>query len=145
MLVGISSLFSPELLATIYAMGHGDELVLADAHFPGESRGVEVIRADGLQIPNLLEAILPLFALDTHEDHSVFMMAPVDGDTVDPKVEASYRKVIDTHWPNTPPIEQVERFAFYEQAQESFAIVQTGDTRTYANIIIKKGVTPVSS
>lgn len=145
MLVGISSLFSPELLATIYAMGHGDELVLADAHFPGESQGVEVIRADGLQIPDLLEAILPLFALDTHEDHSVFMMAPVDGDTADPKVEASYRKVIDTHWPNTPPISHVERFAFYEQAQESFAIVQTGDTKTYANIIIKKGVTPVSS
>ncbi|MFP6584756.1 MAG: RbsD/FucU domain-containing protein, partial [Candidatus Hydrogenedentota bacterium] len=105
----------------------------------------EVIRADGLQIPDLLEAILPLFALDTHEDHSVFMMAPVDGDTADPKVEASYRKVIDAHWPNTPPIEQVERFAFYERAQESFAIVQTGDTHTYANIIIKKGVTPVSS
>lgn len=145
MLVGISPLFSPELLATIYEMGHGDELVLADAHFPGESQGVDVIRADGLKIPNLLEAILPLFALDTHEDYSVFMMAPVDGDTADPSVEVGYRKIIDAHWPNTPPVAKLERFEFYERAQESYAIVQTGDTRTYSNIIIKKGVTPVSS
>jgi L-fucose mutarotase len=143
MLVGISSLFSPDLLATIYAMGHGDELVLADAHFPGESQGVDVIRADGLQIPDLLEAILPLFALDEHSDHSVFMMAPVEGDVVDPNVEKRYRGVIDKHWPGTPAIAQVDRFAFYEQAKDSFAIVQTGDTKTYANVIIKKGVTPV--
>ena len=143
MLVGISPLFSPELLATIYAMGHGDELVLADAHFPGESQGVDVIRADGLKIPDLLEAILPLFALDTHSDHAAFMMAPVEGDVIDPNVESTYRKSIDSHWPDISPIAMVERFAFYEQARSAFAIVQTGDTQTYANLIIKKGVTPL--
>ena len=101
MLKGISPLFSPELLAAIYRMGHGDEIVLADAHFPGESVNQYVIRADGLQIEALLDAILPLFALDNYVDDPVVMMACVPGDTPDPQVEAVYRKVIDTYAQDT--------------------------------------------
>ena len=143
MLIGISPLLSPELLSVLYRMGHGDEIVLADAHFPGESCNSRVIRADGLKIADLLDAILPLFALDAYVDSPVFMMAPVPGDTLDPAVEASYRTMIDKHWPDTPPIERVERFAFYEQAKRAFAVVMTGETAKYGNVILKKGVTPL--
>lgn len=143
MLVGISPLFSPELLATIYRMGHGDEIVLADAHFPGHSVNANTLRADGLGVADLLEAILPLFVLDTYVDSPVFMMDAVPGDALDPAVEASYRAVIDGVWPDTPPIARVERFAFYEQARDAFAVVMTGETAKYGNVILKKGVTPV--
>lgn len=142
MLVGISPLIGPELLSTLCRMGHGDEIVLADAHFPGESCSRRCLRADGLLIADLLEGILPLFALDTYVDHPVATMATVPGDQLDPAVESSYRQVIDRHWPDTPAIEQVERFAFYERTREAFAVVMTGDTAKYGNIILKKGVIP---
>jgi L-fucose mutarotase len=140
MLKGISPLFSPELLATIYRMGHGDEIVLADAHFPGHSMNDLVIRADGLLVEDLLEAILPLFALDSYVDDPVVMMGCVPGDDPDPAVESGYRSVIDKYAPETSKIAFVERFAFYERARNAFAVVMTGDTRKYANLILKKGV-----
>ena len=143
MLKGISPLFSPELLATLYAMGHGDEIVLADAHFPGDTMNDLVIRADGLKIADLLDAILPLFVLDEYVDDPVAMMACVPGDEPDPAVEASYQAAIDRHAPGVPPITFVERFAFYERAKKAFVVVMTGETRKYGNIILKKGVTPL--
>jgi L-fucose mutarotase len=145
MLLGISPLFSPELLAVLYRMGHGDEVVLADAHFPGETYGKRVLRADGLKIPNLLDAILPLFVLDTYVESPLIMMAAVAGDQLDPAVEASYRQAIDKHWPNTPPIQRIDRFDFYERARQAFAVVMTGETAKYGNIILKKGVTPITT
>ena len=141
MLKGISPLFSPELLATLYRMGHGDEIVLADAHFPGHSIHPLVIRADGLQIDDLLAAILPLFALDTYVPDPLVMMAPVPGDTADPTVAAAYQAIINSYSPDAPPLHFIERFTFYERAKTAFAVVMTGDTRKYANIILKKGVT----
>jgi L-fucose mutarotase len=143
MLVGISPLLSPELLAVLCRMGHGDEIVLADAHFPGHSCNERVIRADGLMIADLLDAILPLFALDTYVESPVFMMEPVSGDDFDAGIEESYAEIIAQYWPGTPPIAKVERFAFYEQARKAFAVVMTGDVQKYSNIILKKGVTPV--
>ena len=142
MLVGISPLLSPELLAVLYRMGHGDEIVLADAHFPGETFNSNVIRADGLRIAGLLDAILPLFALDTYVDSPVIMMAAVEGDTLDPAVEKAYRAKIDVHWPETPPIKRIDRFAFYDRTKEVFAVVMTGEIAKYGNIILKKGVIP---
>ena len=141
-MIGISPLLSPELLSVLYRMGHGDEIVLADAHFPGESCNARVIRADGLRIADLLDAILPLFALDSYADSPVIMMAPVPGDELDPSVEARYREAIDRYWPDTPPIARIERFAFYARAKGAFAVVMTGETAKYGNIILKKGVTP---
>ncbi|HET58795.1 MAG TPA: L-fucose mutarotase [Chloroflexi bacterium] len=143
MLIGISPLMSPELLAVLYRMGHGDEIVLADAHFPGDSFNTRVIRADGLPIDAMLEAVLPLFALDTYVDDPLVMMQPVPGDELDPAVEARYRAVIDCHAPETPSIARMERFAFYERARQAFAVVMTGETAKYGNIILKKGVTPL--
>jgi len=142
MLKGISPLLSPELLATLYRMGHGDEIVLADAHFPGDSFNSTVIRADGLSITSLLQAILPLLELDSYVPAPLFMMAAVDGDTLDPSVEDSYRTAIEAHLSPCPEIERIERYPFYDRARSAFAVVMTGETAKYGNLILKKGVTP---
>ena len=143
MLKGISPLLSPDLLATLHRMGHGDEIVLADAHFPGESFNRNVLRADGLGIAPLLGAILPLFELDAYVPHPLAMMAAVEGDSLDPDVERRYLDAIRPHVPAAPAIERVERFAFYDRARSAFAVVMTGELAKYGNIILKKGVTPV--
>jgi L-fucose mutarotase len=124
-------------------MGHGDELVLADAHFPVDSLGQRVLRADGLRIPDLLDAILQLFALDSYVQDPVVMMAAVDGDRADPRIHDRYRAVIDAHQPRTPPVQFIPRQAFYDRVRQAFAVVATGDPATYANLLLKKGVTPV--
>ena len=142
MLKGISPLLGPELLALLCRMGHGDELVLADAHFPGESLNPRVLRCDGIPIPPLLDAILPLFELDSYVESPLVMMAAEPGDSLDPAVEESYRKAVDRHAPGTPPIARIGRFEFYERARKAFAVVMTGETAKYGNIILKKGVTP---
>ena len=144
MLKGISPLLSPELLATLSAMGHGDEIVLADAHFPGESYNSNVIRADGLRIPDLLAAILPLFELDSYVPHPLIMMAAVEGDQLDPQVERSYMEKIHISNPEVATIDHIDRFEFYDRATDAFAVVMTGETAKYGNIILKKGVTPIS-
>ncbi len=143
MLKGISPLMSPSLLEVLARMGHGDEIVLADAHFPGESFNPRVIRADGLKIADLLEAILPLFELDSYVPYPLAMMAATPGDTLDPAVEARYRASIGKVLEPVPPIERVERFAFYERTRSAFAVVMTGETAKYGNLILKKGVTPL--
>jgi L-fucose mutarotase len=143
MLIGISPLVGPDLLATLSRMGHGDELVLADAHFPAESVGRRVVRADGLRIADLLDGILPLFAVDSYAPDPIVMMAAVEGDRADPAVHARYREIIERHHPRAQPIHFLDRFAFYERARHAFAVVATGETATYANLLLKKGVTPV--
>jgi L-fucose mutarotase len=142
MLIGISPLVGPDLLATLSRMGHGDELVLADAHFPAESIGRRVLRADGLRIADLLDGILPLFAIDSYVQDPIAMMAAVEGDRVDPAVHARYRAVIERHHPHARPTVFLPRFAFYDRARQAFAVVATGETATYANLLIAKGVTP---
>ena len=140
MLDKISKYFSPELLATIYSMGHGDEIVLADAHFPGYTFNPNVIRADGVEIENLLEAILPLFPLDDFVKDPVVMMSPVEGDTADPAVAKNYWSIIQKQATKCPDIIYLERFAFYERTKNASAVVITGCTKKYGNIILKKGV-----
>ncbi|MEZ4996185.1 MAG: L-fucose mutarotase [Bacteroidales bacterium] len=141
MLKGISPLISPDLLSVMARMGHGDELVLADAHFPGESTGKRIVRADGLRIADLLEAIMPLFELDSYVPHPLIMMEPVPGDNPDPAVEASYMERIGKMLPDVPPVKRIERLAFYDRAAKAFAVVMTGETSKYGNIILVKGVT----
>ena len=140
MLKGISPVVSPELLKVLAEMGHGDEIVFSDAHFPAHyfgRGGAIVLRADGLACDKLLAGVKPLFELDSYAT-PVVMMAPVEGDKLDPAVEAAYRWALG--YPGK--IEQMERYAFYERAKKAYAIVLTGETRKYGNIILKKGVTP---
>lgn len=142
MLLGISPLISPDLLAILSRMGHGDEIVFADSNFPGETYNKRVLRADGLKIPALLDAILPLFVLDSYVESPLMMMAAVSGDQLEPEVEISYRNAIDRHWPETPPITRIDRFDFYERVKQAYAVIMTGETVKYGNIILKKGVIP---
>lgn len=142
MLKGIAPCIGPDLLKTLAEMGHGDEIVLADAHFPGHSMDRRVLRADGLLVTTLLDGILPLFDLDTYADPLV-MMGAVPGDELDPAVEAQYLEVVRRHAPQAKAPVRVDRFAFYERARGAFAVVMTGETRKYGNLLLKKGVTTV--
>ena len=139
MLKGISPVISPELLKTLAEMGHGDELVISDAHFPAHTFNERVVRADGIGADKLLAGIIPIFELDAYAT-PVIMMDAVPGDTLDPSVEAKYRKALDY----SGAIERVERFAFYERAKKAYAVVVSGEVAKYGNIIIKKGVIPLS-
>lgn len=148
MLRGISPLISPRLLETLHRMGHHDEIVFGDAHFPGESRNKNIIRADGLGIIDLLDAILPLFVLDHAVKNPVVMMEPVKEDQASGELMKGYQEVyedytttIHRHYPKTPPIEKMDKFDFYQRTEKAFAVVMTGDTRIYANLILIKGVT----
>jgi L-fucose mutarotase len=141
MLKGINPIISPDLLKILAEMGHGDEIILADAHFPGHSFCAEVLRFDGVEIPALLEAIIPLFELDSYSD-PLIMMAAVEGDSLDPQVEDNYMNAIKKFAPEAPKPIRMDRFDFYHRANEAFACVMTGTTAKYGNIILKKGVTP---
>ncbi|XP_030297364.1 fucose mutarotase isoform X1 [Sparus aurata] len=153
-LKGIPSVLSPELLYALAKMGHGDEIVLADANFPTSSIcacGPKEIRADalcnlyaGLGIPKLLEAILKLLPLDTYVPHAAAVMDLVDSDKrrgLAVPVWVTYSDLL-TETGTRTPIETVERFAFYERAKKAFAVVATGETALYGNLILKKGVIP---
>ncbi|RJT27628.1 L-fucose mutarotase [Buttiauxella izardii] len=140
MLKNISPLISPTLLKVLAEMGHGDEIIFADAHFPAHSIGPQVIRADGVLVSELLAAVIPLFELDSYAP-PLLMMAPVSGDELDNQVEQRYRQAL-FNGEYGPAIERIDRYAFYERAQRAFAIVITGERAKYGNILLKKGVTP---
>ncbi len=139
MLKGISPLVCPELLKTLAEMGHGDELVLADAHFPAMSLGPRVIRADGLGIAGLLEAVLALIPLDQYDPDHFALMEVCQGDTVVPHIWEDYTAILRRAEPETQPT-YLERFEFYDRARKAYCIVATGERAQYANIILKKGV-----
>jgi L-fucose mutarotase len=141
MLKGISPVISPDLLKVLAEMGHGDEIILADAHFPGHTFCRHVLRADGISIPSLLEGIIPLFELDSYSP-PLIMMAAVEGDTLDPEVEKCYIAAMRKKIKKVPAITRIGRFDFYDRAQKAFACVMTGELAKYGNILLKKGVTP---
>lgn len=139
MLKGISPLLSPDLLKVLSEMGHGDELVLADSNFPGASVAKRLVRADGLPIAALLDAILPLFVLDSSAAPLIMMQVSAGG-ILDPAVEADYMRAVQRHYPGTSAPLRIERNAFYERARQAFCVVMTGELRVYGNLVLKKGV-----
>ena len=141
MLKGIPKILSPELLKVLCEMGHSDRLVIADGNFPAESMGKDaiVIRMDGHGTSEILEAVLQLFPLDTYVDAPVTLMQVVPGDNVDPVIWKDYEKVIRKH-ESDKKIENIGRFEFYDRAKKCYAVVATGESALYANIILKKGV-----
>ena len=139
MLKGISPLISPELLKILSEMGHGDEIVLADAHFPAHSVGQRIVRADGIGTVPLLEGILQLIPLDQYDPDHFVLMEVVPGDNVVPVIWDEYRAVLAKAEPATE-MTLTERFAYYERAKKAYCVVATGETAQYANIILKKGV-----
>lgn len=143
MLKGIPGILSPELLKVLCEMGHSDRLVIADGNFPAESMGKNalVIRMDGHGAAEVLDAILQVFPLDTYVEKPVNLMEVMSGDTVETPIWDTYREVVAKYDERgAQAIGQIERFAFYEEAKKVYAIIATGETALYANIMLQKGV-----
>ena len=140
MLKSIPPIISPELMFALMKMGHGDEIVLADGNFPADSSAQRIIRADGHGVVKLLDAILQFLPLDTFVPSPAFVMAPVDASAELPAIWNDFDVTIRKHVQESVELAQVERFAFYEQARNAYAIVATSESALYANLILKKGV-----
>ena len=141
MLKGIPKIISPELLKILCEMGHGDEIVIADANFPSANFGKRVIRADGISGTEMLDAVLELFPLDTYSDPNMILMRLMDCDIgrIDPVIWQKYKKIAERNDGNVK-IGNIDRFEFYERAKSAYAVIATGESAVYANIILKKGV-----
>jgi L-fucose mutarotase len=140
MLKNIPAILPPELLKLMSEMGHGDELVLTDANFPGASHAQRIVRCDGVGTVQLLEAILQLFPLDTYVDRPAAVMQVVKGDPVIPIIWEDYRRLIEEYEDMRDALEYEDRFDFYDRATKAYVIVATGERAQYANLILKKGV-----
>lgn len=140
MLRNIPPILSPDLLHTLRAMGHGDEIVIADANFPATSIGKTCIRLDGVSATDALTAILTVMPLDSFVDHPAMTMQVVDDPNTVPPICSEFAEIIETVADTPAQPVALERFAFYDRAKAAFAVVQTGETRIYGNIILKKGI-----
>lgn len=139
MLKNIPPLLGPDLLYALRAMGHGDEIAIVDANFPAEYLGPEVIRLDGISATDVLEAILTVMPLDEFVDEAALGMAVVGEPDRREPIHDLFEQAISRHEPGQGFF-TLERFAFYERTRGCAAIVQTGETRLYGNIILKKGI-----
>ena len=140
MLKNVPAIISPELMKTLMEMGHGDEIVLADGNFPAASIAQRLLRYDGHGVPELLEAVLKFFPLDTYVGRPIALMAVVPGDPVKPTIWEDYRRIVKASGEKFSDFEFVERFAFYERARKAYGVVATSEKALYANVILKKGV-----
>ena len=139
MLKLIPPILGPDLLAILRAMGHGDEIVIVDANFPAESSGPQLVRLDGLTATDVLDAILTLMPLDDFVEEAAFTMQVVGDPTRREPVVDAFEAIVRKHEPSMT-LSSLERFAFYDRARSAYAIVQTGETRLYGNILLKKGI-----
>ena len=142
MLKGVPAILSPALLKVLCEMGHGDEIVIADGNFPAESMGKDavVLRADGHGVPEILDAVLKMIPLDQYVETPAALMEVVPGDDCVPVIWEQYRALLEENGEDPARIEMMERFAFYERAKKAYAIIATGESAIYANILLKKGV-----
>lgn len=140
MLKGVSPLISPELMNILMKAGHGDEIVIADGNFPADSHAQQIVRADGLGVPAILEAILKFLPIDNFVDDVAVVMQPVKGKDPEPPIWKDYRRLLELNEGRRIELTPIDRFEFYDRAKEAFAIVATSESALYANIILKKGV-----
>ncbi|MDW2800721.1 RbsD/FucU domain-containing protein [Clostridium boliviensis] len=142
MLKGIPSMISPELLKVLCEMGHTDELTIGDGNFPGHTYGKKVIRMDGHGVPEILDAILQLFPLDTYVEHPVTLMGVVKGDEVKTPIWDKYKEIVAKHDERGAAcFEEIDKWEFYDRTKNhSSVVIMTGERELYANIILKKGV-----
>ena len=140
MLKGIDPLLGADLLHVLRSMGHGDELVIVDANFPAASMGRRVVRADGVSATRMLEAVLSVMPLDEFVEEACARMEVVDDPDAVAEVCREFQEIIDRAEHAHFRLAKIERFAFYERARQAFALVQTGETRLYGNVLLKMGV-----
>jgi L-fucose mutarotase len=140
MLKGIPAILSPDLLKILMEMGHTDEIVIADGNFPAVTCAKRIVRLDGIGVPEVLDAVLKLFPLDTYVKKPITLMKVVQGDPYQPTIWDTYKTIVSKYESRPDVIENIDKFEFYKQAKEAFAVITTGETALYANIILKKGV-----
>lgn len=143
MLKGIPQILSPELLKVLCEMGHSDRLVISDGNFPAESMGKDaiVIRCDGHGVPELLEAILQIFPLDTYVEKPVNLMEVMPGDNTETPIWDTYKEIVTKYDKRgAAAVGNIERFAFYEGTKTAYAIIATSEKALYANVMLQKGV-----
>lgn len=143
MLKGIPKILSPELLKVLCEMGHSDRLVISDGNFPAESMGKNaiVIRCDGHGVPEILEAILKVFPLDTYVEKPLNLMQVMPGDKVETPIWDTYKEIVAKYDKRgADAVGNIERFAFYEEAKTAYAIIATSESALYANVMLQKGV-----
>ena len=138
MLKGLSPLLSADLLHVLASMGHGDDIVIADANFPAATHARRLVSMPGVGAAQLLDAILSVLPLDDFTEHAAFTMQVVGDPTSIPAAVHDFHCVLHRHAYPSPAT--LERFAFYQRAAQAFAIVASGETRTYGNIVLTKGV-----
>ena len=141
MLKNVPKILSPELLKILCEMGHGDEIVIADANFPSANYGKRVIRADGISGTEMLDAVLSLFPLDDYSNPNIILMKLMDCDVgkINPVIWQEYKKIAENNDKNVK-MGNIDRFEFYERAKSAYAVIATGESAVYANILLKKGV-----
>lgn len=143
MLKNIPKVLSPEMLKVLCEMGHSDRIVIADGNFPAESMGKNaiVLRADGHSATEMLDAILTVFPLDTYVENPVCLMQVMPGDKVETPIWDEYKAIVKKHDDRGEnAFGEYERFEFYEEAKKCYAIIATGESALYANLILQKGV-----
>jgi len=140
MLKNIPAILSPELLKILMEMGHADEIVIADGNFPSESMGQRVVRLDGHGVPEILDAIMQFFPLDQFDEGHAVLMEVVLGDTTETPIWNEFRKILKKRDPGFAGLTNIERFSFYDRTKKAYAVIATGETALYANILLKKGV-----
>ena len=143
MLKGIPKILTPKLLKVLCEMGHSDRIVIADGNFPAESMGKDaiVIRCDGHGVPELLDAILQVIPLDTYVDKPMNLMEVMPGDPVKTPIWDTYKEIVAKHDERGAAcVGNIERFQFYEEAKKAYAIIATGESAVYANVMLQKGV-----
>ncbi len=142
MLKGIPSILSPELLKVLCEMGHTDELTIGDGNFPGHTYAKKVIRMDGHGVPEILDAILQVFPLDTYVDKPVTLMSVVKGDTAKTPIWDTYKEIVSKYDDRGAAcFEEIDKWEFYDKTKEkSTVVIMTSEKAIYANIILKKGV-----
>ena len=142
MLRGIHPLLGPDLLHALRSLGHGDEVVIADANFPSHSLGPRVVRLDGVDAVAAADAILTHLPLDTFAEAAAFRMEVVGDPTAVPPICQTFAELV-TNLAGPFEVRSLERFAFYERAKQAAFIVATGERRLYGNLILKTGVLPL--
>jgi L-fucose mutarotase len=140
MLKGLDPLLNADLSHLLRAMGHGDDLVIADANFPATTMGRRLVRLDGVSAPRVLEAVLSVMPLDDFVDEPCGRIEVVGDPDAVPEVCEEFQKIIDRAESGRFKLASIERFAFYARAREAFAVVQTGETRLYGCVLLKMGV-----
>ena len=146
MLKGIDPLLNADVLQALRAMGHGDDLIIADTNFPSDSVARQTALGRVLRIgapaARVVKAVLSLYPLDTFVDDSAARMEIVGKPDEIPAVQKEVQKEIDAAEGKSWPMVPVERYAFYERAKQAYCVIQTGERRFYGCFAFRKGVVP---